>query len=87
MSRLEEGFNRSGFSRFINGPSGRIFRLAAGAAFLVVGIVFREYWLGVLSIVWSIFPLSAGGFDICYISTALGGPISGNKIRSKYQNS
>jgi len=35
--------------------------------------------------VWSIFPLSAGVLDICYISASLGGPISGAKIRSKYK--
>jgi len=85
MSRLAERFNRSGFSRFINSPAGRIFRLVAGLAFLIVGIIYREYWLGIVTIVWSIFPLSAGGFDICYISTALGGPISGKKIRSVYR--
>jgi len=85
MSKLAESFNRSGFSKFINSPSGRIFRLVAGIGFLVVGIIFKEYWLGIVAIVWSIFPLSAGGFDVCYISAALGGPISGKKIRSKYE--
>jgi len=30
----------------------------------------------------SIFPLSAGGLDWCYISAVLGGPLSGPKIRA-----
>ena len=85
MSRLEEAFNRSGFSRFLNSPAGRIFRLVAGAAFLVVGYAYRGHALGVLSMVWSVFPLSAGAFDICYISALLGGPLSGAKIRSKFK--
>jgi hypothetical protein len=85
MSRFEEAFNRSGFSRFINSPAGRIFRLAAGIGFLVVGYVYRGHALGVLSMVWSIFPLSAGAFDVCYISALLGGPLSGAKIRGKYK--
>jgi hypothetical protein len=85
MSRYEEPFNRSGFSRFLNSPAGRIFRLLAGAGFLVVGYVYRGHVLGVLSMVWSIFPLSAGALDICYISALLGGPLSGAKIRSKYK--
>jgi hypothetical protein len=85
MGRFEEGFNRSGFSRFLNSPAGRIFRLLAGAGFLVVGYVYRGHVLGVLSMVWSIFPLSAGALDICYISALLGGPLSGAKIRSQYK--
>jgi hypothetical protein len=85
MGKSEEAFNRSGFSRFLNSPAGRIFRLVAGIGFLVVGYVYRGHTLGVLSMVWSIFPLSAGAFDICYVSALLGGPLSGAKIRSKYK--
>ena len=78
-----ESFNQSGFSKFINSLAGRILRLVVGIGFLVVGYIYRNHALGVISIVWSIFPLSAGAFDICYISAALGGPLSGRKIRSK----
>jgi hypothetical protein len=80
-----ESFNQSGFSRFLNGVGGRIFRLVAGIGFLVVGYVYRNHALGVLSMVWSALPLSAGAFDICYISAVLGGPLSGAKIRSTYK--
>ncbi len=76
-----ETFNRSGFSRFINGPAGRVFRLVAGAGFLVVGYLYRDHTLGVISMLYSILPLSAGAFDICFISWVLGGPLSGAKIR------
>ncbi len=85
MSRLEEAFNRSGFSRFLNSPAGRIFRVAAGLGFLVVGYMYRGHALGVVSMVWSVFPLSAGVLDICYISASLGGPLSGAKVRAKYK--
>jgi hypothetical protein len=84
MSR-HESFNQSGFSKFLNRPGGRIFRLAAGAGFLIVGYVFRDHPLGVLSMLWGLLPLSAGAFDICYISAMLGGPLSGAKIRSNYK--
>ena len=60
-----------------------IFRLAAGIGFLLVGIVYREYTLGILSLIWGVFPLSAGALDICYISALLGGPLSGARIREK----
>jgi hypothetical protein len=80
-----ETFNQSGFSKFINSSTGRIFRLVAGIGFLVVGFVYRHHTLGVLSMIWSVFPLSAGAFDLCYISAVLGGPLSGAKIRDKYE--
>ena len=82
---MHESFNRSGFSIFLNSLAGRIFRLVAGTGFLVVGYLYRDHLLGVLSIAWSVLPLSAGAFDICYISAALGGPLSGAKIRRKYK--
>jgi hypothetical protein len=85
MGKSEEAFNRSGFSRFLNSSAGRLFRVAMGLAFLAVGIVYRHHWLGVVSIVWSVFPLSAGAFDVCYFSVALGGPFSGAKIRANCQ--
>jgi hypothetical protein len=78
---MHESFNQSGFSKFLNSLAGRIFRLVAGAGFLVVGYLYRDHLLGVLCIAWSVLPLSAGAFDICYISAALGGPLSGAKIR------
>jgi hypothetical protein len=84
MRKFEELFNRSLLSRFLNSSAGRIFRLSAGAGFLIVGYVYRHHALGVLSMAWSVFPLTAGAFDICYISAVLGGPLSGAKIRNEY---
>lgn len=87
MSSLAEGFNRSRFARFINSPSGRIFRIVAGVGFLAIGLVAISsgQLIGVLSIAWGMLPLSAGLLDICYISAALGGPLAGKQIRSIYQ--
>lgn len=80
--RAFEAFNRSGFSRFINGPAGRVFRVAAGVGFLVAGILLRNQALGWAALAWSVLPLSAGALDVCWISGALGGPLSGAKIRA-----
>lgn len=85
MSGPAAAFNRSGFSRFLNTRLGRVFRIVAGMCFLVAGLVFWGYPLGILSLAWSILPLSAGSVDVCYISAALGGPLSGKKIRRSYQ--
>lgn len=86
MGQLGERFNRSGFSRFMNSPAGRVFRFVAGLAFLGVGYAYRGYTLGVVSMIWSILPLSAGALDICYLSAALGGPLSGAKIRARQRS-
>jgi hypothetical protein len=85
MSRLAESFNRTGFSRFLNSPAGRVFRVVVGLGFIVVGFIFRTHALGIVSMIWGIFPLSAGVFDICYVSALLGGPISGAKIRGRHK--
>jgi hypothetical protein len=85
MAKLADIFNRSAFSRFLNSPAGRIFRILAGIGFLVIGFVYRNDTLGILSMAWGLFPLSAGAFDICYISLLLGGPFSGEKIRNQYK--
>lgn len=76
-----EAFNRSAFSQFINSPTGRVFRVVAGTGFLVAGYLNRGRTLGRLSMAWSVLPLSAGAFDLCFISAVLGGPLSGAKIR------
>jgi hypothetical protein len=79
---MYESFNQSGFSRFLNTIAGRMLRLVVGIGFLVIGYIYRDHTLGVISMVWGVLPLSAGVLDICYISAALGGPLSGKKIRS-----
>lgn len=82
--RLHEAFNRSALSRFLNSAPGRIFRLAAGTGFLVLGLRFRHDILGQAAMIWSVFPITAGGFDVCYISAALGGPLHGAQIRKAF---
>lgn len=79
--RLHEAFNRSAFSQFINSTPGRVFRLVAGLGFITVGFVNRNHALGLAAMGWSVLPLTAGGFDVCYLSAAMGGPLSGEKIR------
>jgi hypothetical protein len=57
MCGLAVAFNGSGYSRFLNSPAGRVFRIVAGIGFLILGLVFRDHLLGVLSLVWSVFPI------------------------------
>ncbi len=75
-------FNQSAFSQFINSTAGRLVRVAAGVAFLVVGYAYRTHAAGIAAIAWGVLPLSAGAIDLCYISAMLGGPLSGARIRA-----
>lgn len=79
--RAADAFNDSRFSRFLNSDAGRVFRVIAGLGFVAIGARFHDRALGVAALAWSVFPLSAGGLDLCFISAALGGPLSGAKIR------
>lgn len=76
-------FNQTAFSAWLNGDSGRTFRIVAGVLFLIVGVTFRDEWWGRASVLWGVLPLSAGAFDICYISAALGGPLKGATVRDQ----
>ena len=76
-------FNQTAFSAWLNGDSGRTFRVVAGAMFLIVGGTFRDEWWGVASALWGLVPLTAGAFDICYLSAVLGGPLKGADIREQ----
>jgi hypothetical protein len=82
--KLHRAFNNTGFSKFLNRPVGRVFRIAAGTVFLAYGFLHRTDLLGILSIGWGILPFTAGSFDVCYISAVLGGPLTGTKLRNDY---
>jgi len=76
-------FNGSAFGRLINSASGRVFRLLAGACFLVAGLLLLPSVLGMALVGWSALPLTAGVFDVCWISAALRGPLTGRRIRAE----
>ena len=83
MSSLEIAFNKSGFSRFLNSPAGRIFRVVVGTGFLVVGLLYRVHVLGLVAMAWGLLAIIAGALDVCFGSALLGGPLSGAKIRER----
>lgn len=74
-------FNCTRFSRWINAPQGRVFRLAAATALIGIGLWELPSPWGVAALVWAALPLSAGLLDWCWISAALRGPLTGRAIR------
>lgn len=83
--RAAEVFNRSRLSRFLNQPAGRLFRFTAGLGFLTYGLTHLHQRSGWLALAWAPFPLTAGAFDVCYLSVALGGPFKGSGVRAFQQ--
>jgi hypothetical protein len=79
---LASNFNRSGFGRFLNSPAGRVFRLAGGTCFLVLGIWLGTTPAGLAALIWGGLAISAGGLGVCYISASLGGPFRGAACRA-----
>lgn len=76
-----ERFNATGFSRWVNSDAGRVFRLCAGGVFLTTGFLMRDSAVGIALMAWSVVPLSAGIFNLCWISAVLGGPLRSATIR------
>jgi hypothetical protein len=80
---LSRRWNRSAFGTWIQTSWGRRFRALAGVGFAVIGLVFWGTPGGTAALLWSVFPLSAGLFDLCWISAALGGPFRGAACRAE----
>lgn len=78
--KIFEMFNYSPFGCWINSPSGRFFRLSAGIAFLAAGLFLWPATTGMALLGWSIIPLIAGVFNVCWVSLVLGGPFSSDQI-------
>ena len=79
-------FNRSAFGRFLSSSAGRVFRLLNGVIFVALGVLLIQAGAivpGVLSLAWGALAMSAGGFDVCYISLVLGGPFAGAACRAE----
>lgn len=78
------GFANSGFAQFMASPAGRVLRAVAGAGMIAGGVAIRDDHRtgGTVLGVAGLIPLSAGLFDVCYISPLFGGPFTGKAIRS-----
>lgn len=82
--RIEESFAKSALAQFLNSPAGRIVRVMVGVGFILWGATLQaDRTTGALLIVLGLVPLSAGAFDLCYLSALLGGPITGRRLREE----
>lgn len=75
------GFAKSSFAQFMASPAGRVLRVVAGAGMIAGGISMDSNGGNALAVVGAV-PLSAGLFDICWLSPIFGGPLKGKDIRA-----
>ncbi len=69
------------FFGFIASTPGRVARVVAGTALLLIGLLVIEGAVGYVVAVIALVPLLAGLFDVCVISKLTGGPFRGAEIR------
>lgn len=82
--RAAGGFASSGFAQFMASPAGRVLRVVAGAGMIAGGAAIHDdnSTGGTVLGVAGLIPLSAGLFDVCYLSPIFGGPFRGKDIRA-----
>jgi uncharacterized membrane protein HdeD (DUF308 family) len=72
-----------GFFGFMASPAGRITRVVAGIALVVVGLFVIGDVAGYVVAAVGLVPLYAGVFDVCVFSRLFGGPFKGEEIRNQ----
>ena len=69
------------FIAWMASGSGRIARIVAGIALILVGLLAVQGTGGIILAVVGVVPLAAGAFDFCVFAPLFGCPLSGAKIR------
>ena len=76
----------NGFFRFISSPTGRIIRIVAGLALVLVGLLVLKGIGGWILAIVGLVPLLAGLFDWCVFAPLFGLPFVGPRLREALQN-
>ena len=72
------------FARFMSSMSGRLLRIVAGIALILVGLLIHGIGGYILAIV-GVVPLVAGTFNFCVFAPLFGGPFLAKVIPAKVQ--
>ena len=70
-----------GFFRFIAGPAGRLIRIIAGVALIVIGLWLVQGVVGWILVIVGLVPLLAGIFDRCVFAPLFSLPFDGPGLR------
>jgi hypothetical protein len=74
------------FFRFIASPTGRVIRIVAGLALILIGLLALEGLVGWIVAIVGLVPLAAGVFDWCVFAPLFGLPFVGPRLRQALQN-
>lgn len=70
-----------GFAKFMAAWAGRIIRIVAGIALILVGLLSVHGVAGTILAVVGLVPLIAASFDVCLFAPLFGGPFLGKEVR------
>jgi len=69
-----------GFARFMSSLAGRLLRIVAGIALIVIGLAVVHGTGGIILAVIGLVPLVAGVFNFCVFAPLFGGPFLGKDV-------
>jgi hypothetical protein len=70
-----------GFARFMSSVAGRLLRIVAGIALIIVGLVSVQGTVGIILAVVGAVVLAAGAFNFCIFAPLFGGPFWAKDIK------
>jgi hypothetical protein len=71
------------FAKFMSSPAGRILRIVAGIALILIGLMVVEGTAGIILAIVGLVPLVAGVFDFCLFGALFGAPLRGSEVRGE----
>lgn len=74
-----------GMFGFLASPAGRVIRILAGVALILIGLFVVEGPLSWVLEMVGLVPLAAGVFDFCVFAPLAGLPFVGSKLREELQ--
>ncbi len=75
-----------GFAKFMSSGAGRLLRIVAGLALILVGLMVVAGTWGIVIAVIGLVPFLAGIFDVCVIGKLfMGTPFKGAEVRAKIE--
>lgn len=73
------------FAKLMVTKPGRLLRIVAGTASMLIGWFYFQNPLGYLMMTVGIIPVSAGIFDVCILAPFFNAPFTGEEIRGEVQ--
>jgi hypothetical protein len=80
-SHVCEGVHIMGIIQFLASSTGRLVRVVAGVALILLGLFVVQGTGGILLAIVGLVPLLAGVFDFCVFAPLFGMPFKGTEIR------